>query len=167
MKMRFSLGWMKNAQPSRKCFKSPGAYALLSDYVGRIAHFMPCEAGPFLSKRRCCVWVCEREKGSRAFSSEALARELQKVMNSGVQELQVVIGGPRGVHSGGTGGHGSRSSLEFRPDDPSPRTRFCCRGRTDLSRADHSSPAALPLRPLVKKRKMDKVKSLTLPAAAL
>ncbi len=100
MKMRFSLGWMKNAQPSRKCFKSPGAYALLSDYVGRIAHFMPCEAGPFLSKRRCCVWVCEREKGSRAFSSEALARELQKVMNSGVQELQVVIGGPEGFTPG-------------------------------------------------------------------
>jgi 23S rRNA pseudoU1915 N3-methylase RlmH len=40
--------------------------------------------------------VCEREKGSLALSSEALARELQKVMNSGAQELQIVIGGPDG-----------------------------------------------------------------------
>jgi 23S rRNA (pseudouridine1915-N3)-methyltransferase len=87
---------MKNSQALRKCFKSPEACALLSDYMERIAHFMPCEAGPFPSKNRSCVWVCEREKGSRALSSEALARELQKAMNAGVQELQIVIGGPDG-----------------------------------------------------------------------
>ena len=57
---------------------------------------MPCETGSYPSKSKSCLWVCEREMGSRAISSEALARELQKVMNSGVQELQIVIGGPDG-----------------------------------------------------------------------
>ena len=99
MKIRFSLGWMNNSKPLQKCFKSPEACALLGGYMERIAHFMPCEAGPYPLKSRSCVWVCEREKGSRALSSEALARELQKVMNSGVQELQIVIGGPDGFSS--------------------------------------------------------------------
>ena len=96
MKIRFSFGWTKEPKASRKSFKSPEAYALASDYAVRIGHFMPCEMGSYLAKERSCLWVCEREKGSRTLSSEALARELQKVMNSGVQELQVVIGGPDG-----------------------------------------------------------------------
>ena len=96
MKIRFSLAWMKGSQPSRKCFKSAQAHALLEEYLQRIARFMPCEIGPYPSRQRGCVWVCEREKGSRALTSEALARELQKRMNSGAQELQIVIGGPDG-----------------------------------------------------------------------
>jgi len=96
MRIRFSLGWMKSSQALRKCFKSPEAYSLLSDYVTRTARFMPCEIGAYPAKPPSCIWVCEREKGSRTLSSEALARELQKCMNSGVQELQIVIGGPDG-----------------------------------------------------------------------
>jgi len=87
---------MKPSQVPRKSFKSREAYALFEDYAGRIGHFMPCETGPYPSKNRSFVWVCEREKGSRSLRSEALAGELQKVMNSGVQELQIVIGGPDG-----------------------------------------------------------------------
>lgn len=96
MKIRFSLAWMKGSQGSRKGFKSPEAHALLEDYLRRIARFLPCEAGPYPAGQRSCIWVCEREKGSRALSSEALARELQKRMNSGVRELEIVIGGPDG-----------------------------------------------------------------------
>ncbi len=52
--------------------------------------------GAYPSKAPSCIWVCEREKGSRVLSSEALSNELQKCMSSGVQELQIVIGGPDG-----------------------------------------------------------------------
>ena len=96
MKIRFSLGWMKTSQAPQKYFKSPEAFALLSDYTLRIARFMPCEIGAYPGKNRSRIWVCEREKGSRTLSSEALSRELQKCMNSGVQELQIVIGAADG-----------------------------------------------------------------------
>lgn len=42
------------------------------------------------------LWICEREKGARALSSEALAKELGRCMNAGLQELQIMIGGPDG-----------------------------------------------------------------------
>ena len=96
MRIRFSLAWMKSSQAPRKQFKSLAAGALLLEYVDRIARFMPCEVGAYPSPKKSCVWVCEREKGGRGMSSEALADELQKCMNSGVQELQIVIGGPDG-----------------------------------------------------------------------
>ena len=119
MKIRFSLGWVKFSQASRKYFKSSEVYALVNAYVERIAHFIPCEIGAYspppkdaclpdrqgsvrrlvADKDKSCLWVCEREKGSRSLSSEALARELQKVMNSGIQELQIVVGGPDGYPS--------------------------------------------------------------------
>ena len=97
VRIRFSLAWGKSSLSPKKYFKSPEAYSLLNEYTERVAHFMPCEIGPYPCKgSKSCVWVCEREKGSRALSSEALAQELQKCMNSGVQELQIVIGGPDG-----------------------------------------------------------------------
>lgn len=96
MRLRFSLAWMKPSQNPSKAFKSPAAFALFQDYAGRLAHFAPFEAGAYPARNPSCIWVCEREKGSRTLSSEALAKELQKCMNSGVQELQVVIGGPDG-----------------------------------------------------------------------
>jgi 23S rRNA (pseudouridine1915-N3)-methyltransferase len=40
--------------------------------------------------------VCERRKKSQSVSSEDLAKELQKCMNSGAQVLEIVIGGPDG-----------------------------------------------------------------------
>lgn len=57
---------------------------------------MPCEIKAFLPPGKGRVWVCEREKKSKELSSEALAKELQGVMNSGTPELSVVIGGPDG-----------------------------------------------------------------------
>lgn len=96
MRLRFSLAWMKSSQKPPKAFKSPAAFSLFQDYTQRLSRFIPCETGAYSSSDRSSVWVCEREKGSRALSSEALAQELQKCMNSGVQELQIVIGGPDG-----------------------------------------------------------------------
>jgi 23S rRNA (pseudouridine1915-N3)-methyltransferase len=96
MRIRFSFAWMKPAQAPGKAFKSPAAFSLVREYIDRSGHFLPCEAGAYPSKTRSCVWVCERAKKSKTVSSEDLARELQKCMNSGVQVLEIVIGGPDG-----------------------------------------------------------------------
>ena len=96
MRIRFSLAWLQSGQPLKKAFKSSSAHQLLAEYTGRITHFMPCDVGAYPSKSKSCIWVCEREKGARAMSSEVLSKELQNCMNSGVQELQIVIGGADG-----------------------------------------------------------------------
>lgn len=93
------MAWLKSGQAIPKAFKSPAVFALFQEYCKRIAHFLPCSIQACAASNRnnpTTVWVCEREKGSRSVSSEALARELQACMNSGVQELQIVIGGPDG-----------------------------------------------------------------------
>ena len=96
MRIRFSLSWIRPAQPASKAFKLAAAFSLLHEYTSRITRFMPCEIGPYPSKTKSCLWVCEREKKSAAVTSRDLAQALQKVMNSGAQELQIVIGGPDG-----------------------------------------------------------------------
>jgi len=96
MRIQFSLGWLKPSQPVVKAFKSKAAHSLFSDYAARISHYAPCSTGACPSRTKSCIWVCEREKGSHTLSSETLAQELQKCMNGGIQELQIVIGGPDG-----------------------------------------------------------------------
>lgn len=96
MKIRFSLAWAKASKALDKKFKSRTTFSLFKEYLERIAHFMPCESGSYAAKERSCVWVCEREKKGRTMSSEELAHALQQCMNSGVQELQIVIGGADG-----------------------------------------------------------------------
>lgn len=96
MRIRLSLAWVKTGSPVSRSFKSSPAYLLLQDYVTRISRFFPCEAGEYSSKARSLVWVCERDKKSKPLSSNDLAKELEKVLNSGIQELQVVVGGADG-----------------------------------------------------------------------
>jgi 23S rRNA (pseudouridine1915-N3)-methyltransferase len=96
MRIRFSLAWFKPGQAPVKAFKSSAAFSLVREYTERIGHFLPCEAGAYPSRAKSCVWVCERGKRSKTVSSEELARELQKCMNSGAQALEIVIGGPDG-----------------------------------------------------------------------
>lgn len=96
MRIHFSLAWLKPGKVPAKGFKSPAAFSLVREYTERIGCFLPCEVGAYPSKVKSCVWVCERSKKSKAISSENLATELQKCMNSGAQVLDVVIGGPDG-----------------------------------------------------------------------
>ena len=96
MRIRFSLGWLKSGQSVSRAFKTSAAYVLFEDYMSRICRFVPCEVGAFPSKGKAVTWVCEREQKSRQLSSVDLARELEKVMVSGAQELQIVIGGSNG-----------------------------------------------------------------------
>jgi len=97
MRIRFSLAWLKPAQAPVKAFKSSAAFSLLQDYTERIGHFLPCETGTYPSKTKSYLWVCERGKKSKTVTSEELASQLQKCMNSGMQVLEVVIGGPDGL----------------------------------------------------------------------
>ena len=96
MRIRFSLAWLKPGQAPAKAFKSPAAFSLVREYTERIGHFLPCETGAYPCKPKSCLWVCERTKKSKPITSEVLAQELQKVMNSGAQILEIVIGGPDG-----------------------------------------------------------------------
>lgn len=96
MRIRFSLAWLKPSQAPAKGFKSPAAFSLVRDYTDRTGHFLPCEIGHYPSGKKAAVWVCERRKKSGAVSSEDLAGELQRTMNSGAQVLEIVIGGPDG-----------------------------------------------------------------------
>jgi len=96
MRIRFSLAWLKPGQVPGKSFKFPEAYALAGEYIKRVARFLPCDMEGYSSKPKTHVWVCERSKKSRELSSEDLAAELQKCMNSGAQALEIVIGGPDG-----------------------------------------------------------------------
>ena len=96
MRIRFSLAWLRPGQVPAKGFKSAAAFSLVREYSERIAHFVPCETGAYPFKMKSYVWVCERSKKSKEIASEVLAQELQKCMNSGVQTLEIVIGGPDG-----------------------------------------------------------------------
>lgn len=99
MRIQFSLAWHKGGTAIDKAFKSRAAAELFDEYRGRISRFVPCDVkGLLLHEKKASrmVWVCEREKGSKQLSSEALAQELQKCMSAGSSELQIVIGGPDG-----------------------------------------------------------------------
>jgi 23S rRNA (pseudouridine1915-N3)-methyltransferase len=96
MRIRFSLAWLKSGQAPVKGFKSPAAYSLVREYIERTGHFLPCETGIYPSKTKTCIWVCERGKKSKSLSSEDIAQELQKCMNSGTHTLEIVIGGSDG-----------------------------------------------------------------------
>ena len=99
MQIQFRLSWLKSGAHVRKAFKSENAYSLFNEYVGRISKFTPCKIGGAVSKNEVGklgieIWVCD--KGGTSVSSEILAKSLQKVMDQGVRELQIVIGGPDG-----------------------------------------------------------------------
>jgi 23S rRNA (pseudouridine1915-N3)-methyltransferase len=96
MRIRFSLAWLKSSQAPVKAFKSSAAFSLVQDYTDRIGHFLPCETGSYPSKAKSCLWVCERGKKSKPVTSEELASQLQKCMNSGAQVLELVVGGSDG-----------------------------------------------------------------------
>jgi 23S rRNA (pseudouridine1915-N3)-methyltransferase len=96
MRIRFSLDFLKAGQPVPKAFKMQGALSLFQEYTTRTGRMIPCETGSYPSNGKSVTWVCEREQKSRVLSSTDLARELEKVMTAGAQELQIVIGGPDG-----------------------------------------------------------------------
>jgi 23S rRNA (pseudouridine1915-N3)-methyltransferase len=101
MRIQFCLAWAKSGSPLHKAFKLSQAYSLFREYVERIASFVSCEvsggreAGT-LRKPATKVWICHRGAGAKMFSSEELAKEIEKLRLSGTKELHIVIGGPDG-----------------------------------------------------------------------
>lgn len=104
---------MRTSGSVRKAFKSGHTYSLFTEYVDRISKFVPCQVSGMLrtgevSKAGMTTWVCDRSAGSSVLSSEAVARHLEKLCNSGIRELHVWVGGPDGF---------SESELEaLKPD---------------------------------------------------
>lgn len=90
MLIQFCLGW--------KRFKFPAAADLFNEYTGRISKFGPCESfGNFkVTKKSSGVqrWLCDRQ--GKAVSSELLAGHIQTLMDQGIRQLEIVIGGPDG-----------------------------------------------------------------------
>ena len=100
MKIVFSLGWLQRANSSRKSFKSNPAELLFKDYIARVAKFTPCEiSGSFdhLFSRNSHVklWLCERSQ-AKMLSSQEIATNLEKILQSGCKELWIGIGGADG-----------------------------------------------------------------------
>ena len=101
MILQFYLGWVKSG-PASKAFKIPEAGSLFFEYVSRISKFSPCEASAYKEetlreKTGGRIWICHREAGARGLlSSEALAKEINKLQTSSAKKLHIVIGGPDG-----------------------------------------------------------------------
>lgn len=105
MKIIFGLGWAKSPQKNyQKLFKDSSAGELFKKYASRIEMDYTVEAAPLtfddLVKQPGIIWICEREKKSKFFSSEELARKFQRVCDSGAKSLTIWIGGPDGVSAG-------------------------------------------------------------------
>lgn len=102
MKTFFHLGWIANAKSSRKAFKSQPAHELFSEYLERISKFVPSEPAAALTSNfrknnpQGFLILCDFHKGSRMFSSEELAAQLDKVLQGGFKSLNVAIGGADG-----------------------------------------------------------------------
>jgi hypothetical protein len=101
MKITFCLDWLKPKDPASRAFKSIHALALFTDYAERIKPFSPCAvvgtAGPAVSlPRGAKIWICDRGSGSKILSSEDVARNMDRLMDSGAKELRIYIGGPDG-----------------------------------------------------------------------
>ena len=91
MLIQFRLGW--------KRFKFQAAAELCEEYRNRISRFTPCKvAGQNFKdvKKNSGVhrWLCDRQ--GKAISSELLAGRLQSLMDQGIRQLEIVIGGPDG-----------------------------------------------------------------------
>lgn len=98
MKIIFHLQWMKTGAQASRGFKSAHMYALMDDYVRRLAHFGGAEiCGEYTRKEKSGpVWICDFHKPSRELSSETLAAEIEKTQDAGQRELHILIGGPDG-----------------------------------------------------------------------
>ncbi len=98
MNIQFILSWHQGT-PLHRAFKSKDAYALFSEYAGRLKPFCRAEAAgrpKSIAAREGKVWLCDRAQGSEVLSSEELAAEIDELKNTGIKNLSIVIGGPDG-----------------------------------------------------------------------
>ncbi len=95
MKIRFRLAWAKGPAAS-KHFKAESCYLLFSEYLKRIGHFVQAEgSGIDLKKEeggKPVRWFCHFSKEAKTFSSEELARAVERLRRDGTKEWEIVIG---------------------------------------------------------------------------
>ena len=101
MKISFHLNWIESAAASPKDFKLPGTRSLFFDYLDRIKNFSTLQAcgkpkAPQIHQPATVLWLCNRSKNARMFSSEDLTAHLEKLQNGGIRSWHIVIGGPDG-----------------------------------------------------------------------
>jgi 23S rRNA (pseudouridine1915-N3)-methyltransferase len=97
MNIEFYLHWLDHRSFSAKAFKSQPSGDLFLDYMGRLSKFTSCKVhGSAQGQKEGQLWVCDRSSG-RVLSSEELAAKIEKLQDSGVRTLGVVIGGPDGL----------------------------------------------------------------------
>ncbi len=95
MEIQFCLAWLEKGRLPHKAFKEPAAYTLFLEYVKRISQFSSCQISGLpagIKKSGTKIWICDRE--GKMFSSDELAKELEKIQNAGTRFLEIVIGGP-------------------------------------------------------------------------
>jgi len=95
------LLWLKAGPLKSRAFKLPGAAELTAEYARRLEGFSDFQILGKLSKGEerkpgRVVWFCDRGQGSKILSSEDAAEKMGQVLDAGVHELHVVIGGPDG-----------------------------------------------------------------------
>ncbi len=98
MKINICLAWIKENASVKRYFKTPEAYSLLEDYVVRISKFSSAEIRPFPKSKKpgTHLWLCDRMHASKLLSSDDLAKKVDNLLISGIQELNILIGGANG-----------------------------------------------------------------------
>jgi hypothetical protein len=105
MKTHFVLLWHKNDKSVASAFKHKPLGLQFAEYTDRINKVSPCRTSGNFSRGgkdgrdpRSRIWLCEREHPSaKALGSADLAKKLGVLLNQGVNELMVVVGGPDGL----------------------------------------------------------------------
>jgi 23S rRNA (pseudouridine1915-N3)-methyltransferase len=82
----------------RQDFKSSAAFELFSDYLERVSHYTPVSSGALDRERPAGsrLWLCDLSPKAKSFTSEGLAREIEKMRDGGVRELRIGIGASDG-----------------------------------------------------------------------
>ena len=101
MKTQLLLGWLAPKKTLAQGFKQRAMQSAVQEYAERIEHFGPfdclgCAGSSPKTEPEIVLWLCDRGPGSQILSSEAVAQELAKVLNSGCKVLRVVIGASDG-----------------------------------------------------------------------
>lgn len=99
MNIQFFLGGYTSGSDFRKAFKSEAAFLLFADYLTRLKPFATCSVLPLAkldqpssSKR----WICHTDSQCKPVSSDALAKKISECRDSGIRNLQILIGGADG-----------------------------------------------------------------------
>lgn len=99
MDIYYGLGFHPSGNAWQKSFKSKASAALFEDYLKRTHYFSITKAGripAFPLPKGSQLWVCHTSPDSKMLSSEELAQKIEKVRDSGIRELHILIGGADG-----------------------------------------------------------------------